>query len=331
MSKMTIATTGLLGTNSVASSHNSTEYSIAAVSKLTGMSCHALRVWERRYGYPAPHRTGSNQRRYTSEEVRVLERLADLVRSGRSIGELIAELKAGRLDLKILTESEPRDAAHPDATALVDYLLAGDLVSVDSIFNRLDVELSRQDVLARVFEPAMIEIGERWFQGKAAVFQEHFATGVLLRRLGRMLQDSRAENTQPAYRAIVASVQGDRHEGGTLILSTMLELSGWRAISLGVDLPVSELRKAVEAWRPDAVGVSFVLSRNVNKRFEELATIRGTPIFIGGRSLMNHQALARRHGLCPLTGPLMTALPLWLDEFHRWQSGRASEDRPSSV
>src|SRR3954454_12646166 len=31
-------------------------YSIAAVSKLTGASCHALRVWERRYGFPVPHR-----------------------------------------------------------------------------------------------------------------------------------------------------------------------------------------------------------------------------------------------------------------------------------
>ena len=89
--------------------------------------------------------------------------------------------------------------------------------------------------------------------------------------------------------------------------------------------------RCVEAWRPDAVGVSFVLSRNVNKRFEELATIRDTPIFIGGRSLMNHQALARRHGLCPLIGPLMTALPLWIEEFRRWQSGRASEVGPPSA
>ena len=29
-------------------------YSIAAVSKLTGISCHTLRVWERRYGFPVP-------------------------------------------------------------------------------------------------------------------------------------------------------------------------------------------------------------------------------------------------------------------------------------
>src|SRR5271168_4724194 len=32
-------------------------YSIAAVSKLAGVSCHALRVWERRYGFPVPERS----------------------------------------------------------------------------------------------------------------------------------------------------------------------------------------------------------------------------------------------------------------------------------
>src|SRR5262245_673443 len=35
------------------------EYTIAAVSKLTGVSCHTLRVWERRYGFPEPHRSAS--------------------------------------------------------------------------------------------------------------------------------------------------------------------------------------------------------------------------------------------------------------------------------
>ena len=49
-----------------------TEYSIAAVSKLTGVSCHALRVWERRYGFPVPHRSASGHRRYSRDQVRLL-------------------------------------------------------------------------------------------------------------------------------------------------------------------------------------------------------------------------------------------------------------------
>jgi hypothetical protein len=95
----------------------------------------------------------------------------------------------------------------------------------------------------------------------------------------------------------------------------MLELAGWRAIMLGVDLPVSELRKAAEAWKPDAIGVSFVLSRSINKRFRELATITDVPIFVGGRSMMNHRALARSYGLIPLVGSITKSLPHWLEQF----------------
>jgi methanogenic corrinoid protein MtbC1 len=293
------------------------EYSIAAVSKLTGVSCHALRVWERRYGYPRPHRSAANQRRYGIDQVRALRRIADLARAGRPIGELIADLRAGRLEVDAAEEDEPPEEAGPGARGLVDALAAADLSGADALLAELVGRLPPAELAARVLEPALVEVGERWFRGAASVYQEHLATGYILRALGRALDEARRGNPRPAHRAIVASVQGERHEGGVMILSLMLELSGWRALSLGTDVPVAELSKAVEAWKPDAVGVSFVLSRSINKRFCELAKIRGVPIFVGGRSLMNHKSLARRHGLIPVTGPIDAVLPQWEAEFAR--------------
>ncbi len=74
-------------------------YSIAAVSKLTGISCHTLRVWERRYGFPVPERSPSGHRRYDRTQVQLLCRLSDLNRSGRQpIGELISRLNANILE-----------------------------------------------------------------------------------------------------------------------------------------------------------------------------------------------------------------------------------------
>ena len=73
----------------MSSSPETPEYSIAAVSKLTGVSCHALRVWERRYGFPIPHRSASGHRRYSRDQVRVLRHVAVLAQGGQSIGDLI--------------------------------------------------------------------------------------------------------------------------------------------------------------------------------------------------------------------------------------------------
>ena len=297
------------------------EYSIAAVSKLTGVSCHALRVWERRYRFPVPRRSPSGHRRYTSDQVGVLRNLAGLAGSGRPIGELIGEYKSGRLAFAATPPPEARD--RPTSALIVDRLLAGEMAEAEAIMDRVAEHLSPIEMVQRVIEPALIDIGERWFRRECEIFQERHAAGALYVRLARILDQARRANPHPHRRALVGAVEGDRHEGGVLMVSLALELAGWRAVPLGVDLPVGEYSKAVEAWHPDAVGLSFVLSRNINKRFRELAQIKGVPIIVGGRSIVNHQGLARRHGLIPLTGSLSAATAKMIREVEAWERERA--------
>ena len=89
-----------------------------------------------------------------------------------------------------------------------------------------------------------------------------------------------------------------------MIFNLAMELRGWKVHNLGVDLPVREYRAAVQDLRPSALALSFVMSRNIKKRFQELEKITTTPIFVGGRSILNYQSLARHHGLIPLPGPI---------------------------
>jgi methanogenic corrinoid protein MtbC1 len=277
-------------------------YSIAAVSKLTGVSCHALRVWERRYGFPVPDRSASGHRRFGKDQVTVLRHLAKLAHSGRSIGELIGDYRAGTLKIEIDEAGpvEEKSASSP----VVDRLFEGDLASADELLDRLAERLSTSELIERVIEPALVDIGERWFRGEGQIFQERCATACLLGRLTILLDRARHANPKPTRSAIVGSVKGDQHVGGVLMVSLSLELAGWRAVPMGTDLPVEEFQKAVEVWKPDALALSFVLSRNINKRFRELSKIKGVPIYVGGRSIVNHQGLARRHGLIPLLGTL---------------------------
>ena len=138
-------------------------YSIAAVSKLTGVSCHALRVWERRYGFPVPERSASGHRRYAQEQVGVLRHLAKLARSGQSIGELIGEYQAGRL-----TPGGRRGEGRGEVglAPVVDRLFEGDMVSADAMIDRLAERLSAFELIERVIEPALVDVGERWFRGE---------------------------------------------------------------------------------------------------------------------------------------------------------------------
>lgn len=290
--------------------HPDAVYPINAVSKLTGVSCHALRVWERRYGFPVPQRSASGHRRYGVEQVQLIKRISEMARSGRSIGELIAGMQAGRL--KIEVEPQPGiQASNGDACPLDEFmtqLLQGELNAAVEYYEKLESGMPADELVSNVIAPALTETGERWFRKRCTVYQEHFISGFLRRKLSGLVDDARRANEHPSATVLLGSVQGDRHEGGVLIANLMLERAGIRVINLGADLPVSEFTRAAEALKPDAVALSFVLSRNINKRFQELATLRGVPVFVGGRSILNYQGLARRYGLIPLTGSVTAAV-----------------------
>lgn len=56
-----------------------------------GVAPALLRLWESRYGWPAPRRSAQGQRRFTEEEVAELGQVLALITAGRSIGSLIVD------------------------------------------------------------------------------------------------------------------------------------------------------------------------------------------------------------------------------------------------
>ncbi len=296
-------------------------YSIAAVSKLTGISCHALRVWERRYGFPTPERSASGHRRYPTEQVGALREIATLAQAGHSIGDLIEGHRAGGLPGRSVPEGKAAEL--PPSTVVLDLLSNGDLVGAQAVLDRFLARLAPLEMVERIIEPVLVEVGERWFRRESSIYQDRCVVGCVFSQLNRLLEQARRLNHNPGRRVLIGAVQGELHEGGVLMLSLALELAGLRAIPIGTDVPILEFQKAVEVWKPDALALSFVLSRNINKRFAELASITSVPVFVGGRSIVNHQGLARRFGLIPLTGSLAAASAELVAETERWYDRRS--------
>lgn len=71
-------------------------YRIHRFSKLTGLSTHVIRAWEKRYGLVEPVRGANRYRLYNDEDVRLFRYLKTQVDQGMSIGQL-AELGRGPL------------------------------------------------------------------------------------------------------------------------------------------------------------------------------------------------------------------------------------------
>jgi DNA-binding transcriptional MerR regulator len=69
--------------------------SIAETSALTGLSPHVLRMWELRYRWPVPLRKDNGYRFYPESLVETLTLVSSLIKSGRTIGNILRDQYLG--------------------------------------------------------------------------------------------------------------------------------------------------------------------------------------------------------------------------------------------
>ena len=124
-------------------------YGIGTVGRLTGLKPDTLRVWERRYGLGASHKSATGRRQYTQSDLEHLQLIAALVRGGARIGE-IASSERKTLEMLVRQQSGGRDpeglpASKPRAlfagVSLCEWLDShqGCLSNVDARLARLEL------------------------------------------------------------------------------------------------------------------------------------------------------------------------------------------------
>ncbi|NNC64887.1 MAG: MerR family transcriptional regulator [Gammaproteobacteria bacterium] len=150
-------------------SHEQT-YGIGAVAKLTGLSDHTIRVWERRYQAVVARRSPNGRRVYTTADVEKLNLLKLLTDRGLSIGRIAGE---SREELKSRVESITELSAAPapsniNVAILGDFLPAkisaqqGDLsplsfVIVDTSAERFMADITQHPVDVLILESPVVD------------------------------------------------------------------------------------------------------------------------------------------------------------------------------
>lgn len=226
-------------------------YSVGAAARITGLSTHALRAWERRYGAVVPQRTDGGTRRYTRTQVERLRLLKAGVDAGHRISEL-AQLSDAALERRVA-------AGLPDTRLPVGELLAATQRMDSEAFERLlGVQLAAlgprrfaRDVAA----PLLRDVGDRWSRGEFSVAQEHLASSATRGMLGAAL---RASSDHDGPRIVFTTPTGERHEFGALIAAVVAMGAGAAVTYLGPDTPADELANAARHIGARAVAISVV-------------------------------------------------------------------------
>lgn len=256
-------------------------YSLGAVSRLTGLSDHVLRAWERRYQAVSPQRTEGGTRRYLESHVERLKLLAAAVEAGHPIGD-IAQLPDAELRRRV---SEAASAPRPPLQPILDALERFDVETVERLLGLQLAALGPRRFLADVMLPLLTRVGELWAKEHLCVASEHLASTAVRSLLGSALRRVGAALQAPPI--LFSTLSGDRHELGALASAVIAADLGANAIYLGPDLPADEIVTAARSTRAAvvAVGVSlYAPARQRERAVRELHTAlpRAIALWVGG-------------------------------------------------
>jgi len=139
--------------------------------------------------------------------------------------------------------------------------------------------------------PALTSIGSRWHRGEVTIAQEHLATAVAMRLIGR-LGPHFARKGRPKGVVVVSTPAEERHGIPSLIISDLLRGAGFQVLDLGTDVPPDSLGQILE--QVDGLTAVCVSSSRLGADAAVRATtssirsaVPGVPIFLGGASVGN--------------------------------------------
>jgi methanogenic corrinoid protein MtbC1 len=172
--------------------------------------------------------------------------------------------------------------------------------------NALTSTLDPQDVHLELLAPALRRIGEDWEQGRLSVADEHRATVVAGRLIGR-LGPRFARRGRKRGVVVVAAPAGETHALPGAMVSDLLRGAGFEVIDLGADTPTASIVEAAEhATRLVAVLIGVTSSRHDKAVRASIAALRAAgvevPILVGGAAVSTREH-AERLGASAWTGP----------------------------
>jgi MerR family transcriptional regulator, light-induced transcriptional regulator len=288
--------------------------SIKSAARLSGLSAHVIRAWEKRYAAVAPGRSENRRRLYSSEEIARLDLLRRATEAGHAIGCVV---RLSEEDLHRLLGGDPVPAnvtpfrppeAEPAATLSAEEMLTAAYAAVaglqadvlERLLHTALVAWGRGCMTQRLLVPLIHRIGEAWQSGELRIAHEHVASAVIRTFLGNFVRQHSENPCAPVL--LVTTPAGQLHELGALLAAAAASDLGWKVTYLGPNLPPEEIAGAFLQNSAQAVALSIVYPGDDPGLPGQLLRLRqflppGAPVFAGGRAAPAYAAALEAAGI----------------------------------
>ncbi|MFF8959590.1 MerR family transcriptional regulator [Streptomyces sp. NPDC014894] len=234
-----------------------------AVARRLGVAPTTLRSWDRRYGIGPARHTGGRHRRWTPDDIAVLERMCALTSTGLPPAEAarLAGTAAGSPRTLIPGPAAPRSGARTalplgevrqECRGLARAALRLDAGAVDALLAAAVEDHGLIIAWNEIIVPALRAVGRKWqSSGERYVEVEHLLSWHVSGALRRGCAAPRPELPGPP--ALLACLPGEGHTLPLEALAAVLRGQRRPVRMFGAALPVEALDSAVRRTGPAAV------------------------------------------------------------------------------
>jgi len=261
------------------------KYSMTQVENLTGIKAHTLRIWERRYNFLKPERSDSNIRYYSDEQLRLLLNTDILSRNGYRISQ-IDKMSVDEINNQVLLVMSQDSLENKDEiNALTMSMLKMDELEFEQVFKRNITRNGLLSAIKNLIYPFLNHVGVLWGADKAIPAQEHFISNLIRQKIIAAIEMIPIPAAQ-APKILFFLPEGEDHEIGLLLSSFIAKDLGWRGYYLGQNVPVNNIKDAIDIANPDLL-MTMLITPKANKLIQSFYSIikeSAIPLLVSGNS-----------------------------------------------
>lgn len=227
-------------------------YTLNDLESLTGIKADTIRIWELRHKILKPHRTSTNRRWYTDDDLEKLLNINTLYRRGMKVSKIAA------LSVSELAERAASAAGEGSVTGvlmprLVMAMNSYDENGINEILNKSVIEHGLENTYTELVFPFLHKVGIMWHTGSIDPGTEHFFTNIVRNRLISAISGTVFKPAPERRRFMLFLPEGEWHELGLLFFAWHIRRKGHEILYLGQSTPFESVVTSAMTWKPDAV------------------------------------------------------------------------------
>ena len=145
---------------------------------------------------------------------------------------------------------------------------------VEAAKEAMDAGVDPQTAITNGMVPGMTIIGEKYETGEYFLSELVVSGEVMKEGLKVINPYIKGGSAKKLGEVVIATVEGDNHDLGKNIVTTLLGVQGFEVVDLGADVPTDEIINAVKERKPDILGLSALLTVTMPKMGEAIEALK---------------------------------------------------------